>query len=430
MSLAWLSDTDVLIVSKPLAKVVGVNGSIVMRRVQHWLKFNEKYPKKNKIEHFHDGRWWAMHGYQGWADDLEVFTYSTTRRTFTKLEEMGLLIATNKYNRKPKDETKWWSIDYDLYDDFIALWQHMGSPLCADGGKQPKKYSAFLEQWKLYLVLCTLLTVGRVARDVNPAHGESGPVHGEQGKNENPAHGATDPAHGEQPYPRESTEESESDESSDQAADDDDDEKESLKTKIFSWWKIVKQDGQGQADVDEAAIEAAISKHGGLTVFKAVVWADQQGKKPIRGWAYIETVLDEWHEKGQPDVVLPENVKPARKSYQTGVGPGTAQMIRVPAQPVYGPMTREEAAWQTTLHQLEVQLDRQNFDTWLWGTTYVRALHTAEKTTFVLGARNAFAADRLQLVLNKTIERVLRDVYGKPVGIVAEVGSDKHVPTG
>lgn len=222
MSLAYLDDSNTLIVSKPLAKALGINGSIALRRVQMWLKYNEDHKKDKAETHFYQARWWTRNGYTGWVNDLEIMSYATVRRTFTGLEQMRLLKSTGALNRHPKDATKWWTIDYGRYVDFMDLWAAMGSPLYRDGNRQSKDYAAFLKEWYLRLAFSifwfpiaqTLLTVNRVDPTPDPAHGEQGTLltvdRGTLLTVDSP------PAHGEQPYPRESTNDSFSDESTEQ----------------------------------------------------------------------------------------------------------------------------------------------------------------------------------------------------------------------
>lgn len=212
MSRAWLDDKNILIISKPLVKMVGLNASIALRRVKHWLDYNEDHKQQKAETHFQDGRWWCLNGYGGWVQDLEIMTYSTVRRTFTNLEALRLLISSKQYNRNPKDETKWWSIDYDHVDYFSMLWQEMGSPIYREGNRQTKEYQAFVGEWYLRLagalvvvpIARTLLTVDRVQPPTDPAHGGQGTLLTVD--RDTLLTVDSPPAHGEHTYPRESSE--------------------------------------------------------------------------------------------------------------------------------------------------------------------------------------------------------------------------------
>jgi chromosomal replication initiator protein len=85
---------------------------------------------------------------------------------------------------------------------------------------------------------------------------------------------------------------------------------------------------------------------------------------------------------------------------------------------------KPQDAWNAALNQLEIQLDRANFDTWLRDASFMSFEHPAEPdqvATFVIGVRNSFARDNLQHRLYRTVRRVLRDIYGSPVELQFEV---------
>lgn len=74
-------------------------------------------------------------------------------------------------------------------------------------------------------------------------------------------------------------------------------------------------------------------------------------------------------------------------------------------------------AWNAAYGQLELQLDRANFDTWLRDAFFV----CEEDGVFVIGVRNTFARDMLQHRLYRNIRRVLSDVCGTSVELRFEV---------
>jgi chromosomal replication initiator protein len=79
-------------------------------------------------------------------------------------------------------------------------------------------------------------------------------------------------------------------------------------------------------------------------------------------------------------------------------------------------------AWNAAFHQLEMQLDRASFETWLRGAALldVESLD-GEIATFVIGVRNSYARDMLQHRLYRNVRRVLSDVYGRGVELRFEV---------
>lgn len=88
-------------------------------------------------------------------------------------------------------------------------------------------------------------------------------------------------------------------------------------------------------------------------------------------------------------------------------------------------------AWNAAFHQLEMQLDRASFDTWLRGAELVgvELLDTGEPGTFVVGVRNTYARDMLQHRLYRNVRRVLSDVYGKSVELRFEVAKTETKKT-
>lgn len=73
--------------------------------------------------------------------------------------------------------------------------------------------------------------------------------------------------------------------------------------------------------------------------------------------------------------------------------------------------------WNTAYHQLELQLDRASFETWLRGAN----LLAVDGDVFVIGVRNEYARDMLQHRLYRNVRRVLSDVAGKAVELRFEL---------
>lgn len=79
-----------------------------------------------------------------------------------------------------------------------------------------------------------------------------------------------------------------------------------------------------------------------------------------------------------------------------------------------------EHAWKAALGELEMQMTRATFTTWLQGT---KAL-TCENDEFVIGVRNDFAKDWLENRLHDLITRTLSGVVGEKVTVRFVVWSD------
>ena len=76
-----------------------------------------------------------------------------------------------------------------------------------------------------------------------------------------------------------------------------------------------------------------------------------------------------------------------------------------------------EHAWQAALGELQLQLTKATFDTWVKPAGMV-----CDDGVFVVTAANAFAKDWLEDRLATTIERTAVGVLGRAVEVRFEVG--------
>ncbi len=84
-----------------------------------------------------------------------------------------------------------------------------------------------------------------------------------------------------------------------------------------------------------------------------------------------------------------------------------------------------QEAWNIAFSQLEIQLDRASFETWLRGAVF---LGCTEDGSYRIGVANAYARDMLQHRLYREIRRVLGDVLGDRVELTFEVNKFDPVP--
>ncbi|MCX7570365.1 hypothetical protein OS242_10355 [Tumebacillus sp. DT12] len=102
-----LFDEVPLVIQPSLAALIGLNEAIFIQQLHYWLRRSQH----NGPEY--DNRPWAFNTYEGWQDQFKFWSVSTTRRVINGLEKSGLVISTDKYNRRKADNTKWYTIDYD-----------------------------------------------------------------------------------------------------------------------------------------------------------------------------------------------------------------------------------------------------------------------------------------------------------------------------
>lgn len=114
----FIDKSKTLIINTDLALVLGdLNEAIVLNQLNYWLGINRKAGKN-----FIDGRYWVYNSYSDWkANDFPYWSEKTIQRTFTRLENKGVVVSAN-YNKLAIDKTKWYTIDtvrlQELVDGF------------------------------------------------------------------------------------------------------------------------------------------------------------------------------------------------------------------------------------------------------------------------------------------------------------------------
>jgi len=80
-----------------------------------------------------------------------------------------------------------------------------------------------------------------------------------------------------------------------------------------------------------------------------------------------------------------------------------------------------EHAWQATLGQLQMEMSKASFDTWVSSAEFLA--YNAETGHFEIGVRNAYARDWLDDRLSATISRMLTGMLGTPITTEIKVWS-------
>lgn len=143
-AMKYLQDDNILVLSKPLARALGVGHSILLRRMNYWINFNLEAKKLST--HYRDGHWWCYNTYQEWEKDIAIYSDESCKRILTELEDLGIVVSSQSYNSHPMMKTKWYTINYDVLDRFMDAWSRAGEPM-ANGYKSPE-YKAFLLEWE------------------------------------------------------------------------------------------------------------------------------------------------------------------------------------------------------------------------------------------------------------------------------------------
>jgi len=176
-------------------------------------------------------------------------------------------------------------------------------------------------------------------------------------------------------------------------------------------------EGEGEPEQVSAVISGVfapivarqlIARYGAATVERALAVARERGAKNPAGFA-LKLLRD-------ADPALEPQDKFAR--YENLITADEWLSARsphplAPSTDGEGEPDPARAAWRVAHAQLEIQLDRGNFDTWVRDAAFVRA----EGDRWTIRAAHSMARDQLQHRLYKDIRRVLSDVVGRKVEI-------------
>lgn len=106
MKFFYFADDTPIMVFPTLAKILGLNQSIVLQELHFWITENIK-EKKAKI----NGETWCKISYREWHEIFPFWSQITIKRIFLQLEKEKLIISAN-YNRIKSNRTKWYRINY------------------------------------------------------------------------------------------------------------------------------------------------------------------------------------------------------------------------------------------------------------------------------------------------------------------------------
>jgi len=102
-----------LVILVELAVRVGLDEAIVMQQLRYWLADERKPPIR-------DGQRWVC------PRDIDFFAPMTHRsvaileKVLRRLEQAGLVRASDRYNAMPGDRTKWYTLDFEAIEQLAA----------------------------------------------------------------------------------------------------------------------------------------------------------------------------------------------------------------------------------------------------------------------------------------------------------------------
>ncbi len=85
-------------------------------------------------------------------------------------------------------------------------------------------------------------------------------------------------------------------------------------------------------------------------------------------------------------------------------------------------MAEEQKLWQRVLDQLQMEMPRASFETWVRDTRLLQA----DGQRMVVGVKNAYARDWLDDRLTKTVNRILTGLSGVPMEVEFVISSNGH----
>ena len=83
--------------------------------------------------------------------------------------------------------------------------------------------------------------------------------------------------------------------------------------------------------------------------------------------------------------------------------------------------------WATVKSQLEMQMDRGSYETWIKHTHFLE--YRAADGHFVIGAPNAYVCEMLNTRLMPKVQRVMGDIANQKVTLYFQVAHEETVPT-
>lgn len=109
-----LLEEKMMLFSPELAKIIGLEESIILQYIHKCLLENEE-----KGVNYIEDRYWIAKSIKSWHKEVFYFwSESIVKRLFLSLQRKGLLIGC-KFTKEDFDHTKWYTIDYDELDSVI-----------------------------------------------------------------------------------------------------------------------------------------------------------------------------------------------------------------------------------------------------------------------------------------------------------------------
>ena len=93
-----------------LGVTFGICGALLIQQVHFWTQMRINYRA---------GHYWVYNTYEGWSEQLRVYSAVAVRKTVKTLETSGVLIV-GVFNKKAYDRTRWYRVDYETLTSHLA----------------------------------------------------------------------------------------------------------------------------------------------------------------------------------------------------------------------------------------------------------------------------------------------------------------------
>lgn len=124
------SDPTVKIVPDDLAILIGVDQTMMLCQIDFWIQNHQD------DEHCKDGRYWIYESYDNWKEQFPYWGKTKIREIIRKLKEKKLIITGN-YNKMSGDNTKWYTVNYDLLDKIMSEKKRLDDTHLSENGTGP-----------------------------------------------------------------------------------------------------------------------------------------------------------------------------------------------------------------------------------------------------------------------------------------------------
>lgn len=376
-----------------LALAIGKDEAIVVTRLIEWQRYNAAMRKHQT--HYIDEKWYTYNSIDEWVADFGgCFKPTTMGRLLRKLEKMKL-VDSGRYSTRRSDVRKWYHVDEDAVFNLVNHDSTLATPSCQigkmvvskrhdDSSKNLTTASSQRNKTSKHHHQKNARAADVDGDDITADSGEENVVAEKTAapRFEDKGHEASAPA---APSPS-------------SAAPLPDHVGRLVLEKNLNPAVALRWIETTNAEECERAAEAALKARWAND--PAALWCSFMQKRDYQHLPTVQEIAVDYSTDYSP-----ADVSSAVDDYETDVDP----------LPYIDP--ERAAQWQTAFAQLEIQLDRFNFDTWL------RDAHLVgfEDETFVIGVHNNYAREMLTHRLNRKVQRVFDDVVGASVQMRFEV---------